>query len=237
MRSKSLGILLSFTLALDGAGPAPLAAAPRAPMAEPDWLGVVGLYPQPGSAEGQGERSVLLWLQTSRTAQDVARAQASGNPSLGCFVQDIHRPALAGAAPRAIELGDFPLTAAVLEQARQDFAPVLASLKGTFSRPRPFLLFPAVTPALPRPASPSYPSGNAALGVLYARILGQWDPADRAAFETTGKLLGTDRVLGGVHYPSDAQAGQRLGAAFATWWLDQPGHLALIQTACGEWNR
>ena len=51
------------------------------------------------------------------------------------------------------------------------------------------------------------------LGILLSRILSQWDPADKAAFETTGRLLGTDRVLGGIHYPSDAQ------------------------TACGEWRR
>jgi len=237
VRPKPLGILLALTLALAGAGPAPLAAAPSAPAAEPDWLTVVGLYPQPGSAEGQGERAVLLWLQGTRTPQDVARAQGSRHPSLGCYAQDIHLPALAGAGPRSIDLRDFPLTAAVLEQAGQDLAPVLAALKGTFSRPRPYLLFPVLAPALPLAATPSYPSSGAALGVLYARILGQWDPADEAAFETTGRLLGTDRVLGGIHYPSDAKAGQRLGAAFATWWIDQPGHLALIQTACGEWRR
>ena len=89
-------------------------------------------------------------------------------------------------------------------------------------------------PVLPLEASYSYPSLNAALGALFAEILRQWDPSDQPAFDATGALLGTDQVLGGVHYPSDVQAGQRLGKAFADAWIDQ--HLALIQTACPEWS-
>ena len=30
-----------------------------------------------------------------------------------------------------------------------------------------------------------------------------------------GKLIGQDRVIGGMHYPSDVAAGQKLGAAIA----------------------
>jgi len=41
-------------------------------------------------------------------------------------------------------------------------------------------------------------------------------------------LVGFSRVYLGYHYPSDVVAGQRLGKAYATWWIDQPGHLALF---------
>jgi membrane-associated phospholipid phosphatase len=184
----------------------------------------------------QEELAVLLWLQSSRTDQDVIRANSEGTPSFGCFAGDIHLGLAAGARPQPVEIANFPLTELILDQARADLLPILASLQNTFLRPRPYVTFPAVAPVLPAPASPSYPSTNATLGVLFAQILCQLDPGDRTAFTATGNLLGTDRVLGGVHYPSDVVAGQRLGKAFATYWIDLPGHLQLFQAACGEWH-
>jgi membrane-associated phospholipid phosphatase len=245
---RSLFTPLALALSLAWAVPAACAPAASAqpacatPAAEPDWTSVVGPYPHLGTLEGQSERFVLTWLQNSRLPGDVARALGEGTPSLGCYVAAIHLPPRAGDAGaaadgfRRISLADFPRTAAVLEQARQDFAPVLAGLKDLFARPRPYHLFQGLTPALPLPQSPSYPSSHAALGALYAKILGQLDPADQAGLDGAGKLLGTDRVLGGVHYPSDVDAGIRLGRAYAIWWLDQPGHLKLLQTACAEWR-
>jgi acid phosphatase (class A) len=215
-----------LSLALVCAAPSFATEPERA--AAPNWASVVGLYPQPGTVTGQGEQLVLLWLQKSRTPQDVARAKGEGHPSLGCFATDIRQ---------SIAIVDFPKTEAVLEQARQDLAPVLDALHVTFARPRPYLAIPALTPVLPEVNSFSYPSTNAALGTLFAEIIRQWDPADQDALAARGNLLGTDRVLGGVHYPSDVDAGQRLGKAFATYWIDQPEHLALIQTACSEWNQ
>jgi len=224
-----------LSLALVSLSFAPLRAG------EPDWLTVVGLYPQPGSVTGQSEQAILLWLQKARTNQDVVRAVSENHLTFGCYAADIHLPAASSdpsvsAGARPIDLRDFPRTEAVLEQARADMAPALDSLQATFSRPRPYVLNAALTPALPAPASFSYPSTHAAVGALYAEILRQWDPADQDAFRATGTLIGTDRVLGGVHYPSDAEAGQRFGRAFATYWIDQPEHLKLIQTACEEWK-
>jgi hypothetical protein len=223
-------------LALVCASFAPLPAAQ--PAEEPDWLTIVGLYPQPSTVTAQEEVAILLWLQNSRTAQDVSRALSETTPSFGCFAGDIHQglAATPGGSAQPIEIANFPKTAAVLEQAREDVTPILEALTNTFLRPSPYVAYPAVNPALPLVPGFCYPSAHATLGVIYAQILAQYDPGDQAAFLTTANLLGTDRVLGGVHYPSDVEAGQRLGKAFATWWLDQPGHLQLLQTACKEWN-
>ena len=212
------------------------ASQPAVAAVEPDWLTVVGLYPQPSTGTAQTELAILLWLQNARTPQDVARAESEGRVSLGCFASDIHLRSTADAMPKGIEIADFPKTAAVLEQAREDMEPVLAALQNTYLRPQPFVSHPAVQPVLPKPAGFSYPSSHAALGVVYSKILAQLDPGDAMGFTATAKLLGTDRVLGGVHYPSDVEAGRRFGQAFATFWLDQPEHLKLLQTACSEWH-
>jgi hypothetical protein len=220
-----------MSLALACVSFAPLAAA------EPNWFDVVDHYPQPATVTAQTEQGILLWLQTSRTAQDVNRAASENTPSLGCFAGDITRGVGVGAEPGSIDIHDFPNTAAVLDQARRDVMPLLEWLQNTYSRPRPYQVILGLAPALPLEPGFSYPSTHATLGMLFAQILAQWDPADKASLNTTGALLGTDRVLAGVHYPSDVVAGQNLGKAFATYWIDQPEHLKLIQTACAEWNR
>ena len=55
---------LLFSLILAGASCAPLCAA-----AEPDWLAVVGLYPQLGTVTTQEELAVLLWLHAPGRAR------------------------------------------------------------------------------------------------------------------------------------------------------------------------
>jgi membrane-associated phospholipid phosphatase len=44
--------------------------------------------------------------------------------------------------------------------------------------------------------------------------------------------------MAGMHYPSDVDAGQRLGKAYATWWISQPQNRQRILEACGaEWKK
>jgi acid phosphatase (class A) len=229
---KALKWLPMVALVGAWAAPAPLAACSMITQAEPDWRTVTGQYPQAGSGPAQGEQMVLLWLQKARTPEDVQRANGGNTPSFGCYAKDVD---LAGRGRGLdVDFRDFPLTQAVLDHAREDLWPVLQTLKNTYGRPRPYQAVPGLDPALPVATTPSYPSAHAVLGCFFACILGQYAPADKDALESTGRLIGTDRVLGGVHYPSDVDAGQRLGHAYATWWINQ--HLALIQTACGEWN-
>jgi hypothetical protein len=51
-----------------------------------------------------------------------------------------------------------------------------------------------------------------------------------------GKRIGADHVLAGLEWPSDVAAGQALGRAFATWWINNPEHMPLFKAACAEWQ-
>jgi hypothetical protein len=229
---KAFRRLPALALAVFCAAPAYPARCPLITQPEPDWQAVTGTYPQAGTVPALGEQAVLFWLQRARTAQDVDRASGENTVSFGCYAQDITlAPGLLGGA---VDLHDFPRTQAILDHARADVWPVLQTLRATYNRPRPFQEFQGLDPALPEADTPSFPSAHAMLGCFFGCIIAQYDPTDRAALEATGQLLGTDRVLGGVHYPSDVTAGQKLGHAYATWWINQ--HLGLIQTACDEWS-
>jgi acid phosphatase (class A) len=221
-----LKVVTLTALCLAGAGTLPLASAgPAVLMEAPDWSAIVGPYPLLGTQKAMEERAILLWLQGSRTASDIGRAQSGNTPSLGCFGGIVRRTFAADAYPR---------TTALLTRARQEVMPVVRDLKAQYGRPHPFEVLPGLDPVLPEVEGFSYPSTHAVLSVVYARILAQLDPLDRGAIDERGRLLGNDRVTGGAEWPSDVVAGQRLGKAFADWWIGQPEHRLLIQQACAE---
>lgn len=235
-RSSFVALALACATALPAAQPAPASAA--VPV-EPDWLAVVGLYPGLGTGEGQGELAVLTWLQQVRTPDQVSQAVAESHLTFGCWADVLTSThALGSNRGGGIELADFPMTEALLVQAQQDLQPVLTSLQAIYARPRPYVADPRLTPALPADPSLSYPSTHATVGALYAQIIAQFQGSNRAAIEARGNQLGNDRVTVGLHYPSDVTAGQRLGKAFASYWIDQPGNSQLIKAACAaEWYK
>jgi hypothetical protein len=226
MRSKTPVFCLS--LVLFASLPRAVRAQPAAALVEPDWPGLLGPIPQPGSRESQDELAVLRWLQRTRTRAEVDRARSEASLEPAAFAPAIQRP---------FDPGSHPRTLALLARARTDLGRVTSSLKKRYGRRRPFLDNPDLRPAVFREPSASFPSGHASLGALWADLLGELDPADREAIRERGAQIGTDRVLAGVHWPSDVEAGQRLGQAFASWWLAQPDHARSLQEARdAEWR-
>jgi acid phosphatase (class A) len=70
---------------------------------------------------------------------------------------------------------------------------------------------PCTAPAATPVYSPSYPSGHATVGAMMAILLAQMVPEQRAALFARGWDYGEARVISGVHFPSDVEAGRTLG--------------------------
>ena len=226
MQRSLHGILLGCALAM--ASIIGLAEPPAPPLAlVQDWLLLLGPFPPQGSQEAGSDLAVLLWLQNTRTLEDVARAERGVLISLDSFADVLGRP---------VEASHFPLTTALLDQASLDLREVLDPLKRHYQRPRPYHSHPVLVPVVVREASHSYPSGHATRGALYAAILAEFVPRQRERLLERGLRLGNDRALAGVHWPTDIQAGQQLGAAFGRAWLEMADHQTLIQAAlAAEW--
>src|SRR5690606_38014770 len=62
-------------------------------------------------------------------------------------------------------------------------------------------------------ASGSYPSGHSAVGWLYALVLAEVDPEHAAAIIARGRAYGESRVVCGVHFVSDVDAGRLASSA------------------------
>ena len=84
-----------------------------------------------------------------------------------------------------------------------------------YRRPRPSLVDDHVQSALPVPDSPSYPSEHAAAAQAAALVLAHFLPAEAASFQAMAEEAGWSRVLAGLQYPSDYQAGLALGRKVA----------------------
>ena len=109
---------------------------------------------------------------------------------------------------------------------------------GSYKRPRPFAVFNEPI-CVPQDAdrlreSGAYPSGHASLGWTWALILAELVPERADAIFSRGRAFGDNRVVCGVHWPSDVQAGQTIAAAVVARLHAKPEFVAEMQRARAE---
>jgi len=112
---------------------------------------------------------------------------------------------------------NFPATAALLTRAGRAAGFAGDPVKFVYGRARPFVTDSSIIPCIPDDerlrASFSYPSGHAALGFGWALVLAELVPSRADAIIDRGRDFTWSRVVCGVHYPSDVEAGRTVAAA------------------------
>lgn len=87
--------------------------------------------------------------------------------------------------------------------------------KAHYNRPRPYQLGPMLEKRIEMrisdPQTPAYPSGHAFDAGMFAEALTQRHPEFAAEFDRLATRIANSRIVGGVHYPSDCEAGLLLG--------------------------
>ena len=228
VRPFALALALALGCLLVPAGLWAAGGAAAAPAQAPDYAALIGDFPRPGSEAAVADQAILMWEQDVRTPEDVARARSEVEVHLGLF---------APVTGKALDSDAFPLTRALSADLARAVRAVVGPLKQHFARPRPYETLPKLKPALPHEASFSYPSGHSSWGMSQAELLAALEPGRREAILDRGRQIGYDRALGGVHYPSDVEAGQQVGAAVARAWLADPGHRQRVEAArAAEWK-
>lgn len=183
------------------------------------------LLPAPPASDSEAQRrdlQAVLAAQAARTETQAARAKATENLSVFSFA-DVLGP--------SFDAANLPKTAELFKRIRADASAILQTGKKLWNRPRPFLASTDVKPAVKKPSSTSYPSGNALLGYLYAIVLAEIVPEKSAELFARGDETGDNRVIAGVHYPTDLAAGRRAAAAIAVALAANPGYQADLAAA------
>ncbi|HEX6998409.1 MAG TPA: phosphatase PAP2 family protein [Gammaproteobacteria bacterium] len=109
-----------------------------------------------------------------------------------------------------------PRLSRLLRRAVADVSPIIGGAKERYRRKRPFLVEDGPTCVVPSEAlaaSGSYPSGHSAVGWLYALVLAEVEPEHAAAILARGRAYGESRVVCGVHFVSDVEAGRLASSA------------------------
>ena len=157
--------------------------------------------PEPGSQTDKADLQTLHQWQDTRTAAQCARARSEAYETFDEFFGAL-KPFV---APLPTDAQD------VLARVKWEVQTAVSIIKQRYKRPRPFLRDKTLAPCLDKIGGWAYPSGHAALSRLFADMLGDIEPKRAAEFRARGDEVAQDRVIGGVHHPSDIEAGKRLG--------------------------
>lgn len=160
--------------------------------------------PEAGSEAGNADLETVRRLQRTRTDAQCAKARIEEVPRFATFFGELsplgHPPP--------------PNAAAVFERVSEDSYAAAKLIKNRYRRPRPPLADPELTPCVSLPKGFSYPSFHATAARLYALILTELDPARAPEFMARAEEAALARNVGGVHYPSDSEAGKAIADAF-----------------------
>ncbi len=185
------------------------AGAPAAPhfvrLAAFDFRALLPAPPTAGSLDARADLETVLQVQAWRTPEQVAWARRVARDSV--FFNGEVLGAWFGEER-------LPLTAAFFRQVGDDLRALDGAAKLPFLRARPSAVDARVQPCVDLPTSSSYPSGSGMQAFVWAELLAEIFPAQRAALLERASRAAWGRVIGGVHFPSDVVAGRKLAEAY-----------------------
>ena len=93
-----------------------------------------------------------------------------------------------------------------------DLDTAVQHMKARYHRPRPFIAYPdQAKPCIKKSSGYSYPSGHSSYSRAFANVLSDIIPERKAEFSAKADEIAQDRVIGGVHFPTDIAAGKVFG--------------------------
>jgi acid phosphatase (class A) len=215
----------------------PAAGLSDAPYISPgsyDVIHVLAPPPAPGSEAERRDLEAVLEYQRTSSPERMRLAESDATTDISAF-----------AGVLGVDPAKLPGVAGFFRKVARDMQFATTVGKDCWERPRPFVLDSRIhppgkmqplvasrpgekntaphdtsspcPPLAPTPAySYSYPSGHSTRGAMTAILLAQMVPEKRAGIFARGWDFGVSRIVGGVHYPSDVEAGRIDATAIAS---------------------
>lgn len=181
--------------------------------------------PRAESVEAKADLQEVLTAERHRTKHQISEALADSEESVFRFAD------VMGAGFNA---GNLPYATGFFERLSSDADDALIAAKLHFNRPRPFAAGSKLKPLGNGFAGPSYPSGHATFAYLNAIVLSYMVPEKMNAIHGRASEYACNRVILGLHYPSDTEAGLISASVIANVLLHQPAFLADLARARSE---
>ena len=179
---------------------------------EVDFRAVLGPPPSVDSPWDHADEQLVEALQS---VDDARQKEAK-------LDEDELYPRFAEAFGRPIDRRVSPLLVNLLDRAIDDVESTAGAAKDHFHRPRPFqrlqLQHTCAKPIAPKPEDhpthgSSYPSGHSTRGWTVALILARVAPERAEALMKRAEEYEESRLICGMHFPTDVQAGQVVAEA------------------------
>jgi acid phosphatase (class A) len=190
-----------------------------------DLIHILAPPPSPNSVEGKADLQAVRAAQHTRTKRQVSDALADSEESVLRFAD------VMGAG---FDSENMPFASTFFRHVSSDAEEAVAVAKAHFNRPRPFAVDHDVKPVVGEPSSPSYPGGHATFAYVDAIVLSYMVPEKAGAIFIRAARYANNRVIGGVHYPTDTEAGLISASVIANVLLHQPRFLADFARARAE---
>jgi acid phosphatase (class A) len=171
--------------------------------------------PAENSETTRAETTLILKLQSEIAPEHAERVRADAEAS-------IYRFADALGNPEAFTRERLPRTHALFRKVKYEQAAVVHVGKRGFERRRPFRFQGDVVPLVDKPRTASYPSGHSMWARTVGLLLADMLPEHREKIMARADEYAFNRVLAGVHYPSDIEGGKLAGTALAAFLLASP---------------
>jgi acid phosphatase (class A) len=189
-----------------------------------DFIRVLGPPPPPPSAAGKADIAAVLAAQAARSEADVKAAQEDDATSVFRYA-DVLGP---GFKPEAI-----PFAATFFKDVGAEATQMVGPAREYFNRPRPIVEDPRVMPAV-KAANASYPSGTSTFAYTAAILLAAMVPEKAAAIFARAGTYAHNRVVAGVHYPTDVEGGRIAASVIGNALLTDDAFKADYATARAE---
>jgi acid phosphatase (class A) len=192
------------------------AAAAEATYITPDRFDLTKLLAPAPAADSELQKrdlAELLAIQKNRTPAQGERALSDATAGTFGFADVL--------GPNFTEQ-KVPTVAALFVKIRGDAAVAFSAGKDAWKRPRPFEVSKEINALGQLPGGSSYPSASSMVGFLTGIVLANMVPEKGAALFARGREFGTDRLILGVHFPSDVQAGRLAATALAAVLMQDP---------------
>jgi acid phosphatase (class A) len=182
--------------------------------------------PDPKSEAQRRDMAAVLEMQRIRTPEMIKRAEADNVLSIFRY-DDVLGP--------DFRPDKLPVSVEFFKRTNGDARVILNATKEAWNRPRPFNVSADIQPLGQKPRTNfAYPSGTTIFGSLTAILLANMIPEKRVEIFTRSAEFSANRIVLGVHYPSDIEAGRIAATVMAAALFQNPVFMTELANARAE---
>ncbi|MEW5951265.1 MAG: phosphatase PAP2 family protein [Elusimicrobia bacterium] len=166
--------------------------------------------PKEGEKKDIEELNTLKKIQSQRTKEECEKAVAQKYANFEDFFgQENPFP-----SPMPKKVKKF------FKTVKEDTDVAVSYYKNLYAKPRPFDRDKEIQTCFGQKAGGyAYPSGHAAISAVYALILSDLLPEKKEVFMKLAEQASANRVIWGVHHPSDVEAGKKIAYKIYSYFL------------------